>query len=89
MRENINITFFGHNDLPWIGNIYSMLYKDTTRDRERERREVLQGFSMLEKEYDCLFIDEYPGEVTIIVYSSMYPALVNYRNCIILLRFLE
>ena len=68
LSDKENITFFDCNDLPWIPRIIET----------KVRHEVLQGVSMLEKEYDCLFIDEYPREVTI-VYSSMYPALVTHR----------
>ena len=68
-RENIK--FFYRHDLPWMKNIHS--HGDVSM-------KVLQGVSMLEKEYDCLFIDEYPALVTIIVYSSMNPALVTHRT---------
>ena len=74
-----NITFFDRKDLPWMDGCFGGLMFDNETKRDRRRREMLQGFSILEKEYDCLFIDEYPGEVTIIVYSSMYPALVTHH----------
>ena len=62
-----NLTFFDRNDLPWMRKMDD----DMTRNKSWE---VLQGISILEKEYDCLFIDEFCW-VTILVYSSMYTCI--------------